>query len=129
MLNAKSSWSKWPMIGLTVVALAAFSIPALGQEAANTSAPGGSYVDDWSHHHLVFSNPGTEEDAVKNGTHKQWQQIVNTPRYQLQQAKRGMGTLPVTAGPNRATENGILGGRIVGRLPGRPVPPPRPIVL
>jgi hypothetical protein len=45
-------------------------------------------VDDWSHHHLIFSNPGTEEEAIKNGRHDAWLRIVNDPRYIMQQLKR-----------------------------------------
>jgi hypothetical protein len=45
--------------------------------------------DDWSHRHVVFSNPArTEEEAIANGTHDQWLNIVNDPRYILQQMKR-----------------------------------------
>ena len=44
--------------------------------------------DDWSHHHLVFSNPGTEQEALDNGTHDRWQRIVNDPRYIMQQMER-----------------------------------------
>jgi hypothetical protein len=47
--------------------------------------------DDWSHHHLVFSNPGTEEDAVKNGSFEQWLTTVNDPRHTMQQIKRSGG--------------------------------------
>jgi hypothetical protein len=45
--------------------------------------------DDWSHRHFVFSNPGTEEEAFANGTHDRWLNIVNDPRFILQQMKRG----------------------------------------
>ncbi|MFZ0737802.1 MAG: hypothetical protein WBL70_09160 [Candidatus Acidiferrales bacterium] len=44
--------------------------------------------DDWTHHHLVFSNPGSAEDAMKNGAYDRWLEIVRDPRYILQQAKR-----------------------------------------
>ena len=44
--------------------------------------------EDWSHHRLVFSNPGTEEEAIENGTHDRWLRIVNDPRYVLQQLQR-----------------------------------------
>jgi hypothetical protein len=43
---------------------------------------------DWSHQHLLFSNPGTEAEATKAGTHTRWLQIVNDPRYVLQQLQR-----------------------------------------
>ncbi len=59
--------------------------PASGQAA--TGAKGG-VADDWSHHRLIFSNPGTAEDAVRNGWYGQWLKIVNDPRYQLQERKR-----------------------------------------
>jgi hypothetical protein len=45
-------------------------------------------VDDWSHHHLIFSNPGTEEEAIKNGRYEEWLRVVNDPRYIMQQLKR-----------------------------------------
>jgi hypothetical protein len=44
--------------------------------------------DDWTHHHLVFSNPGTEEQALANGTHDRWLEIANDPRFILQGLKR-----------------------------------------
>src|ERR1039457_1035350 len=91
--------------------IVAFGVPTFGQEAppqneASTPKPapvmnevlrhniedwvlqGRGIPEDWSHHHLVFSNPGTEEDAIANGTHDRWLSIVNDPRYILQQLKR-----------------------------------------
>jgi hypothetical protein len=56
---------------------------------------GKGVVDDWSHHHLVFSSPGTEEDAVRNGTYEHWLKVVNNPRYTMQQIKRGGGVKAV----------------------------------
>jgi hypothetical protein len=44
--------------------------------------------EDWSHHHVVFSSPGTLEEAAKNGTFEKWSRIVSDPRYQMQQRKR-----------------------------------------
>src|ERR1019366_8447094 len=94
--------------------IVAFGIPTFGQEAPlqkEASAPqpapvmnevlrhniedwvlqGRGVPEDWSHHHLVFSNPGTEEDAIANGTRDRWLNIVNDPRYILQQMKRSSG--------------------------------------
>jgi hypothetical protein len=92
MSNAKSSWSKWPMIGFTLVALAAFGVAMNGQAPAvrvsNSQITG--LPDDWTHHHLIFSDPGTEQDAIQNGTHEQWMKIVNDPRYVLQQMKKNL---------------------------------------
>lgn len=47
--------------------------------------------DDWTHHYLVFSNPGTEQQANESGKYSQWIKIVNDPRFTLQQIKRSHG--------------------------------------
>lgn len=49
---------------------------------------GRGFPDDWSHHHLVFSDPGTEEESIAKGTHDRWLRNVNDPRYLVQQMKR-----------------------------------------
>ena len=43
---------------------------------------------DWSHRHVIFSNPGTEAEAIQNGTHDRWLKIANGPRYVIQQLQR-----------------------------------------
>ncbi|MGA2170411.1 MAG: hypothetical protein ABSG62_19630 [Terracidiphilus sp.] len=91
MSNAKSSWFKWSMISVTFAMLAAFSVPMHGQSApavrvGNTQITG--IPDDWTHHHVVFSNPGTEQEAISAGRHDQWQKVVNDPRYVIQQLRR-----------------------------------------
>src|ERR1035441_2698450 len=100
--------------------IVAFGVPTFGQEAplqneASTLTPapamnevvqqniedwarqGRGVPNDWSHHHLVFSNPGTEEDAIANGTHDRWLSIVNDPRYIVQQLKRRAAQGPAAA--------------------------------
>src|SRR5271165_6339584 len=47
--------------------------------------------DDWTHHYVVFSNPGTEQQANDGGKYAQWIKIVNDPRFTLQQIKRSRG--------------------------------------
>ncbi len=47
--------------------------------------------DDWSHHHLVFSDPGTEKQAVENGTFEHWLAVSKEPRFTLGQVKRSRG--------------------------------------
>jgi hypothetical protein len=61
---------------------------------------------DWSHRHVVFSNPAvTEEEAFANGTHDHWLGIVNDPRYILQQIKRDPATRRlITEGMGLGTE-------------------------
>lgn len=66
-----------------IVAIAANS--SASQHAGNGPR---SAVDDWSHHHLVFSNPGTEEESWQRGDHDRWLQITSDPRFKLQQLKR-----------------------------------------
>src|SRR6185503_21233125 len=44
--------------------------------------------EDWTHHHVVFTEPGTAEQALQSGDFDRWVRIVNDPRYQLQRAKR-----------------------------------------
>ncbi len=44
--------------------------------------------DDWTHHRLIFSNPGTAEAAMQRGDYFHWLKVVNDPRFILQQAKR-----------------------------------------
>ena len=100
MLNAGLSQVKLSIISVALAALAAFVIPARAQEATEPAAPNSGFVDDWTHHHLVFSNPGARDDAVKSGKLERWQEITNDPRYQLQQAKRTFGTRPVIADPD-----------------------------
>jgi hypothetical protein len=64
-----------------------------GQEASaiklgNVRLPG--IPDDWTHHHVVFSNPGTADDAIRKGNYEEWFTIVNDPRYVMQQLKRSL---------------------------------------
>ncbi len=91
MSNAKSPRSKWLIISLAIAALATVSVPMNGQDVpavhvgyqAITGVP-----QDWSHHHVVFSNPGSEEEAIKAGRYAEWLQVVKEPRYVMQQMRR-----------------------------------------
>ena len=75
----------------TLLLLSAAAIPALGQNSG--VVVGGTRithtVDDWSHHRVTFTNPGTADEAIKNGTYSNWLKVVNEPRYVLQQLKKG----------------------------------------
>jgi hypothetical protein len=59
---------------------------ASGQENRPKSET--SVVDDWTMHQVIFSNPGTEEDAIREGRHEEWRHILASHRYRMQQAKR-----------------------------------------
>jgi len=71
------------IVGVVVVAALATG-PLLAQQDT-VGVP-----DDWSHHHKVFSNPGTFGEAVKSGSFDKWNKIVSDPRYAMQQLKRGV---------------------------------------
>jgi len=45
-------------------------------------------ADDWTHHHVVFSDPGSALEAMRSGNYGRWYKIVNEPRFGLQQTKR-----------------------------------------
>ena len=98
---------KWPWIAAAVfIVLAGLTVLTSGQQRGRLADPRDSLhvpiltfgpqepaeleglPDDWSHHHLVFSNPGTEQDAIQKGTYDDWLRIVNDPRYIMQQLKR-----------------------------------------
>jgi hypothetical protein len=68
--------------------------------------------EDWSHHHLIFSDPGSFPNAVRNGNFEHWREIVGSARYQQQQLNmqrraRVLVAEPlaknVTAQPSRAS--------------------------
>jgi hypothetical protein len=55
---------------------------------------GGGIVDDWTTHHVVFSNPGTLMDAMMNGRRQEWQSIVRDPRYRMQLIRQSVMSNP-----------------------------------
>ena len=83
---------------LAAVLMVCGSTPAFGQESQGYS---GGLVDDWTHHHVIFSNPGTVEDALRNATYEKWRRIVSDPRYRMQEIRRsGAFTVQQTAAPS-----------------------------
>ena len=116
-MNSRNALSTLRVVSIAFSMIVAFGIPTFGQEAPlqndaaapkpapamnevlrhnieNWALQGRGVPQDWSHHHLVFSNPGTEEDAIANGTHDHWLKIVNDPRYTIQQLKRRAAQAP-----------------------------------
>jgi hypothetical protein len=59
-------------------------VPVFAQHSGGNGIP-----QDWTHHYLVFSDPGTEEDALRTGTYDDWTRVVNERRYVDQQLRRG----------------------------------------
>jgi len=97
---------------LAVVGVAALAVgPLLGQQGTAWGQQGAAgFPEDWSHHHLVFSHPGTFADAMKNGTFEKWHRISNDPRYQMQQMKRDAMRRALAAAPDLAARMAILSG-------------------
>ena len=75
--------------GFLALAVAAMlGTPAGGQSVSAGNLHITGVPDDWSHHHIIFSNPGTEERAIQKGAQEKWLQIVSDPRYLVQQLKK-----------------------------------------
>jgi hypothetical protein len=71
-----------------LVALAAIAVPSFAQEKTEGPSHSQGYVEDWSSHHVVFSNPGTEQEARQRGEYDKWLRIVNDERYMMQRRRR-----------------------------------------
>jgi hypothetical protein len=104
MLSANRFSFKLSTTSFVLVMIAAFGLHLRAQETQGP--PKAAFVDDWTHHHLIFSNPGAREDAVRNKTLDKWQGVNDNPRYQMQQIKRNMGPRPVIADPDFAWRRG-----------------------
>ncbi len=103
--------------------------------------------DDWSHHHLVFSNPGTYEQAAKDpAALAKWLTIHYDARFILQQMKRhaeaagGFSREMRTGGEGAVSPSGMvepedlaigslrqLPGEAIARLRPRPKPKSAPV--
>lgn len=66
-----------------IVVAAIVSIPSFAQRETD------GYPEDWSHHHVVFSEPGTLSDASGRGSFESWYKVVTDPRFAHQRRKRG----------------------------------------
>jgi len=105
-MNSKSHRPMRPFMGLAIFTIVAgLTVFMSGQQRGQMASPQSNMhvpiltsgpqeeelpglPDDWSFHHLTFTDPGTEEDAIDAGRHDEWLRIVNNPRYLIQQLKR-----------------------------------------
>jgi hypothetical protein len=121
--------TKRSLYRLSIVAVALLSLIGLGVLISGQEAPtqGMGLIDDWTHHRLVFSNPGTAVEALKNGTIEQWYRVTNDPRYQLQVLKRSFTQRAVAAAPDFAAREAILNASSenAGAIIWRPAPAPK----
>jgi hypothetical protein len=89
---------------LVVIAIALSS--AILLRAQDTTTHHG-IAKDWITHHVIFSNPGTRDQAIQNGTYERWLRIVNDPRYIMQQTERSlMASAPSSAASDAVTDDG-----------------------
>jgi hypothetical protein len=93
MHTANLSFPRLLLMSLSLAMIAGFGISVQAQKApaitvGNARVTG--VVHDWSQRHVVIPDPGSEEDAVRNGTYAKWSKIVNEPRYVMQQLRLGL---------------------------------------
>jgi hypothetical protein len=115
--------SKLAIVGAAFAVLIGLSILTTGQPGPQNR---GGVVDDWSFHHLVFSNAGTAADALAQGRFEQWYRTVNDPRYIMQQMKRNPDLRAMATAPDFATLAARLSAPIGDRVPIWRHPPPTP---
>jgi hypothetical protein len=64
------------------------TIQATGNNQPNQPKQLKGLPDDWTFHHVIYSNPGTESEAIAHGKLAEWQRVVNDPRYLASQLQR-----------------------------------------
>lgn len=127
MQSQKRVLSSVVLIAVALVMVIGLTAFMTGQEAPGQQPTG--WVDDWTHHRLVFSNPGTEQDAINNRTYDRWYTITHDPRYQLQQLKRSHPQQAVA--PALSATPADFASRLATAMASKPEPilPPTPIPM
>jgi hypothetical protein len=102
--------TKRSLYRLSIAAVAFLGLIGVGVVMTAQTGPkaGAAWIDDWTHHHMVFSNPSTAADALAQGRLEQWYKIVNDPRYKLQQLKRSMTQRALASAPDFAARTAIV---------------------
>ena len=85
MVTTPRSISRVFMISLATGMMLVAAMPASAQDLDTQHQP---LIQDWTTHHVVFSSPGSADDAIRAGRYEQWLKIVNDPRYIMQQRLR-----------------------------------------
>jgi hypothetical protein len=121
-MSTKKSWSYKMSLAAVFVCMGVISaVMITGQPSVHRriGAP-----DDWTHHHLVFSDPGTYEQAYAKGAYPKWIRTQYDTRFLLQQMKRNAAAAGrfSPAVPTRVTAMGADVRRIGPAA--RPVPAP-----
>jgi len=122
-MGVKKSSRYKAFLASTVLCIVVISSVLISGEPAARHPVG--VPDDWSHHHLIFSNPGTAAEALAHGRFEQWYKIVNNPRYIMQQLKRDAALREMASAPGFATRAARLSASMRSSTP-IPTPVPRP---
>lgn len=109
MIAKKSSNYQLP-IAVGVFGLAVGLLAGLNVLISGIPTPGliAGFVDDWSHHHVVYTNPGTAAEALAQGRFEQWYMTVNNPRYIMQEMRRHPMLRAMAAAPDFASRVALL---------------------
>ena len=83
MKSTKRSLFKLSMLAAAFFSLIGVLVFGQESETAKTGVP-----DDWTHHHLIFSKPGTATQAISEGRFLDWYKTDADLRYRFQQLKR-----------------------------------------
>ena len=88
---------------LRLAGVIAVAVLASGPSFAQNETAG--YPEDWTHHHVVFSDPGTLENALISGSYYSWRNVVTDPRFAHQRNKRSSG-MKALADPDESAGQG-----------------------
>src|ERR1700690_1445188 len=81
--RTRKTQQRWSLL-FSIVGILTLSPTLAGQTSPNSEAAI-PVLTDWSHHHLIFSKPVTEEQSKR---------LRQDPRYRQQQNRRSPGSLP-----------------------------------
>jgi len=109
-MNAKKIFNHKLLIAVGVSGLAVGLLAGLNVLISGIPTPGlmGGVVDDWSHHHVSYTNPGTAAEALAQGRFEQWYVTVNNPRYIMQEMRRHPMLRAMAAAPDFASRMALL---------------------
>jgi hypothetical protein len=120
-MSGKQSWFYKLSLAAVIFGMVVISAVLIDGEPAKPRHVG--VVDDWSFHHLVFSNPGTEAQAVANGTYSKWLKLQYDTRFIIQKLRRSTAVKPL-ADAGTADVNPLAGPE-AARVKAPPKPPPK----
>ncbi|MGC1477733.1 MAG: hypothetical protein WA804_17935, partial [Terriglobales bacterium] len=86
MKGTRATGSRLAVVLVVLAMVVVTTVSMTGQEAQVNPAKG--MPSDWTHRHVVFSQPGTADEAIRNGTYERWLKITSDPRYVIQQQNR-----------------------------------------